>query len=209
MNLLNKEKRPKGATGDCYLDLNNFENHQIERKHLQFEISYTVEYNPYAEYLIENPKCSDETVLKLKNEKKSKKWIMQDGVSMSVYQYIVRTKVTGKQEEEFYKNKQEGHTLVRNEEYIAPKASEDNGAGAGAETEAIVEAKDDDSYGKENDNPYGEENEGGEREDPYGKEDDDDPYGDQNEGGESEDDPYGKESDDPYGEENDDPNGNE
>jgi hypothetical protein len=55
--------------------------------------------------LIENPKCSDETVLKLKNEKKSKKWIMQDGVSMSVYQYIVRTKVTGKQEEEFYKNK--------------------------------------------------------------------------------------------------------
>ena len=95
MNLLNKEKRPKGATGDCYLDLNNFENLRIERKHLQFEILYTVDYNPYAEYL-----GKDETVLKLKNEnkeKKSKKWIMQDGVDMSVYQYIVREKkVTGK-----------------------------------------------------------------------------------------------------------------
>ena len=38
LDLLKKKNRPKGAEGDCWLDLNNFENHQIELKHLQFEI---------------------------------------------------------------------------------------------------------------------------------------------------------------------------
>ena len=82
--------RPEGAKGDCWLDLNNFENHQIKSKHIQFQILYAVDYNPYAEYLKENPICNHKTILKLSKEKKSNRWVMFDDINLSVYQFIVR-----------------------------------------------------------------------------------------------------------------------